>query len=83
MARMQIFLFQSEKYLEVVGITPQEGGENLPKEFVPWIPLGGSEIGPAIDIPGIGRSEVMFAKIQRDGFCLALPGGPAVAPTSK
>jgi hypothetical protein len=68
---MQVFIFHSEKDSDVAGFTAQRDGSNLPAEFAPWKPLGGSVMQVGDNIVGVtDNANAVLDGIKRDGFYL-------------
>lgn len=68
---MQVFIFQSGKDSDVAGFTAQRDGGNLPADFAPWKPLGGSVMQIGDSIAGVtDNAGAVLGGIRRDGFYL-------------
>ena len=69
---MQIFVFGSEKDDDLAAFTRDRDGKNLPSEFGPWKPLGGSFIRANTDVGAVSvGADAILTGIDEDGFFLA------------
>jgi hypothetical protein len=69
---MQIFIFGSTADVDVVAFTKDQSGKNLPSDFAPWQPLGGSLIQSGDSLAGVsGGADAVIEGAARDSFFLA------------
>jgi hypothetical protein len=76
---MQVFIFRSDKDQGVYGFTAARDGANLPAEFSPWKPQGGSAMAVGTAVAGIGPSDAILASIATDGFYVSRTSGVIIS----
>jgi hypothetical protein len=66
---MRVVIFKSKSDPKVLAFTQDPNGGNLPADYAPWAPIGGSAARATDNLSG-GMSDPIVADILRDGYHL-------------
>lgn len=69
---MRVVIFKSQSDPRVLAFTQDHSGSNLPADYAPWSPIGGSPARATDNLPGAGMSDPIVGDIMRDGYHLAV-----------